>query len=419
MIKFKKFISDIPKTTVIEYLSKFEKDDDIKTILRFIYDPKILTGLSYNFLFEKLYSRNTFPKQNTDLYSAIRFFIVNGQLTSKTKKLEVIKSIYIGDPVFGDTYDEDIDLLCKVFSKSLSLGFNVKTLNKAFGKHFIKEFKVLLLNKYTGPESCYFKDNNIVIQEKIDGVRCIFKNGYLYTRAGNILEGMVSIKKDLENVSSEIVLDGELYFNSFKDTISAIAGDQSVLTYHIFDCLPLEEFDDIVPFGFPYWDRYEYLKGVIPTNTDNVRVIDNLYVGEFNESIIDHSFQEELEKGHEGIIIRNAEGLYKLGRSKDVLKLKESDTLDLEIIGFEEGEPYGKFKDSLGAIVLKLVTEDGKESTVRVSSGLTEEDRRIIWENKKDYLGQIAEIEYRKYSEDINGKPSVLLPVLKCIRIDK
>jgi len=65
-----------------------------------------------------------------------------------------------------------------------------------------------------------------------------------------------------------------------------------------------------------------------------------------------------LAQGHEGVIIRNSNGIYSFGpaRSSDIFKLKRFTDTEFNLVSFEEGK--GKNK---GMPVLVCVTADGKE----------------------------------------------------------
>lgn len=75
--------------------------------------------------------------------------------------------------------------------------------------------------------------------------------------------------------------------------------------------------------------------------------------------------------------------------SASVYRHKKTFTEDLLCEGFIEG--LGKFAGTLGAI--RATTKDG--TSVDVGGGLTDQDRREIWDNQDLYIGRWFEVEAR------------------------
>ena len=86
---------------------------------------------------------------------------------------------------------------------------------------------------------------------------------------------------------------------------------------------------------------------------------------------------------------------------------------DLKIIGFEEGT--GKNRNTLGAIIV-----DYKGNKVKVGSGFSDIDRDYIWNNQKELVDKIVEVQY--FEETTNKKDnniSLRFPVYLRLRSDK
>ena len=88
------------------------------------------------------------------------------------------------------------------------------------------------------------------------------------------------------------------------------------------------------------------------------------------------------------------------------------ETVDLRIIGFEEGS--SKNAGKLGALIV-----DYKGNEVGVGSGFTDFDREFIWNNQDQYLGKICEVQYFEESKNKDGGVSLRFPVFKHLRTDK
>ncbi|HRT02829.1 MAG TPA: hypothetical protein P5513_02695, partial [Candidatus Diapherotrites archaeon] len=98
-------------------------------------------------------------------------------------------------------------------------------------------------------------------------------------------------------------------------------------------------------------------------------------------------------------------------RSKDWIKIKSWNEIDLQIIGYEYGKPGTKYENMLGS----LVCSNGIINC-KVGSGFTDEQRKNI---KEDVVGKIATIKYNQLIKDSNGNYSLFLPVFSEIRDDK
>ena len=123
-------------------------------------------------------------------------------------------------------------------------------------------------------------------------------------------------------------------------------------------------------------------------------------------------FREFLKEDKEGLIIKDIEGIYEQKRSKAFVKMKAHKTYDVVIMGYEEPtkEYTGKELDTwefyegdipvtkyyynnwIGAIVFG-VWKDGKLVEVGRTSGMDEETRQLLSENREKYLGQVIEVE--------------------------
>lgn len=126
----------------------------------------------------------------------------------------------------------------------------------------------------------------------------------------------------------------------------------------------------------------------------------------------EQQFREFLKEGKEGLIIKDIEGIYEQKRSKAFVKMKAHKTYDVVIMGYEEPtrEYTGKELDTwelyegdtpvtkyyynnwIGAIVFG-VWKDGKLVEVGRTSGMDEETRQLLSENREEYLGQVIEVE--------------------------
>jgi DNA ligase-1 len=123
--------------------------------------------------------------------------------------------------------------------------------------------------------------------------------------------------------------------------------------------------------------------------------------------------EEEVANGEEGIMINILDAEYEFKRTNNLLKVKKMQTMDLEIIGFEEGT--GRLVDRLGAILVRY--KNG--NIVKVGSGFSDDLRVTVWNNQSDYLGNICEIQYFEETTNADGGESLRFPIFKDFRPDK
>ena len=323
---------------------------------------------------------------------------------------------------------EAAELLRKLICKDLVLGCEAKTINSVF-ENCIPTFDVQLAQKYfEKPERVEGK--TFAITTKIDGGRIIAIKDpagvvSFYTRAGQKYEGLV----DLEAAFSDsiwpngIVLDGEItilndagipskeaYKKAMKITRSD--GDKHGLKMKIFDILTYEEWINqrcehtydqrrllLNNLGYCYRSSYFELLPELYRGSDTSKILELL--------------DEALNNKEEGVMINICDAPYEFGRTWNLMKVKKMNTLDLEIIGFEEGE--GRLAGTLGAILVRY--KNG--NVVKVGSGFTDWLRKEIWANRNSHLGTICEIQYFEETTNADGGISLRFPVFKDFRYDK
>lgn len=303
-----------------------------------------------------------------------------------------------------------------VLKKNLRIGATAKTVNKAFGEIVVPSFDIMKADSYNPDMDL---NRKIIIQDKLDGYRCIItKQGNqitAYSSNGNIIP-LKTISERLMNIKGDVVLDGELV-NSTRTSTSKvinalIKGNQTIdditLIYYPFDIHP---FDDYVSGNHTKTtkDRLIDLEMMVAPNK-NVKPVKSVVVDRV-EQVIGLYKQARLE-GKEGIIVKDPEGLYEPKRSKNWIKLKGINSCTLKVVDVFEGT--NKYKGMLGGVICQsscgtLVT--------RVGSGFNDEDREVYW--KTPPIGQYFEILFNEIQFTEDKKPFIFLPRFKEHRIDK
>jgi DNA ligase-1 len=257
---------------------------------------------------------------------------------------------------------------------------------------------------------------------KLDGIRCIAvkKAGTVrfLTRTGRAIDGLGEIEAELCNHPLDsFVIDGELLVSDtaglpskeqFKATSKIVQrkGGKSGVTYHIFDCLEYADFEAGRSTA-PYGERRKLLESAY-AGMNHVKVVPALYSGA-DESRIEDIFSKARDDGQEGLMLNLNDEPYSFRRTNGLLKVKVMQDCDLKVIGFKEGE--GKFKDTLGSVVV-----DYKGNRLGVGTGIDDDTRRYIWENREALLGRTVTVQYFKETKDDKGRLSLRFPVFTGIR---
>lgn len=181
------------------------------------------------------------------------------------------------------------------------------------------------------------------VQPKFDGHRCIATidmdgNCHLWTRTRKPITGLPHIQRDIEAFAVRTGLigpfDGELYNHSYKDRFEELSSfirtpepkdGYTVVQYHIYD---------IADNTVTQWGRLTLLDKLNVTK-DSLVGVETIKVEDEDEMMA--AFDRFLEQGYEGLMVRNALGMYVNKRSYDLQKVKEFDDAEFKIIGVEEG----------------------------------------------------------------------------------
>ena len=317
---------------------------------------------------------------------------------------------------------EEQELYIKLLSKTLRLGVTAKTINKII-PGLIPEWEVQQaypIDKYPVAEGTEFW-----LTQKLNGVRATFYNGKLIARSGVPYKGLDDLISEIERLPlGAYVLDGELTLKdkgslsdneAFRVATGILNSDdvnKTAICYTVFDIIPREDFDSDNP-KIPYSERRKMLDIFSEFVSDNgtLRVLPVLYQGD-DQLVIDKLLGQMVAEDKEGLML-NTDVPYKRTRHKGILKIKRFYTMDLKIIGYEEGT--GRLEGTLGALVLEY-----KGNTVKVGSGFTDEQRTELWANRNDIIGSLCEVKYKEISSDKNtGLESLQFPVFVQMRFDK
>lgn len=254
-------------------------------------------------------------------------------------------------------------------------------------------FKPMLANDFN-----IYKDKltyPVMSQPKLDGVRAVVQESGMKSRNGKPHISTPHIHKALEKLfidNPDLVFDGELYvhkgecdFNKIislvrkkKPTLEDIEESKKHIKYHIYD-LPSH------PGTFA-----ERLGALMEMDLPECCILVPTSICMDEKSVMDH-YNEYMEKGYEGQMVRVIDSIYENKRSKSLLKHKVFFDNEFEIVGVEEGK--GKLTGKVGRLVF-----DGFDSAV---NGDHEYLEKLY--NSGNLIGKMATVKY--FELTAYGKP--------------
>jgi DNA ligase-1 len=214
-------------------------------------------------------------------------------------------------------------------------------------------------------------------QGKLDGHRCIaiVKDGKatLWSRTRKPITSVPHIVAQIEalvskNCVENIVLDGELYSHNYKDRFEELTSfirqetpkaGHEVVEYHIYD-LANEH-----PQDHRCFELQNLFRMVGPKFAPALRVVETVAVETEDEMM--EAFERFLAQGYEGLMVRNAAGMYVNKRSADLQKVKEFQDSEFEVVGIEEGR--GKLA---GHAIFVCKTATGEKFNVKLKGETSE-----------------------------------------------
>ena len=425
LFHFKDFVTEITASNAKKYkqdvLQRYKDDSVVHRYLKIAFDPYAVYGISTKKLHKSVPATSIIG-----IHSIFELFTYLTQHNTGTDQIVGLCQDFLDGVAAWDR--ESADLLEKLICKDLSIGCEAKTINSVI-PGLIPTFEVQLAQKYfEKPERVEGK--TFAITTKIDGGRIIAIKDpagtvSFYTRAGQKYEGLV----DLEAAFSDsiwpngIVLDGEItilndagipskeaYKKAMK--ITRADGDKHGLKMKVFDILTYDEWINqkcehtydqrrmlLNNLGYCYRSSYFELLPELYRGTDTSKILELL--------------EEAIANSEEGVMINICDAMYEFGRTWNLMKVKKMNTLDLQVVDYEEGS--GRLAGTLGAIHVRY--KDG--NIVKVGSGFSDELRRQIWTHEVMIVGKIVEIQYFEETTNADGGISLRFPVFKDFRPDK
>lgn len=358
---------------------------ELKGILKAAYDPFMMYYIKPTINWVQNVGISEFDNDTNKLLN----HLMSRRLSGNAAKQAVIAELSRLEPLSQT-------LLLNILNKDLCIGLAAKSINKVF-PGLISSFPVQLAKLYEGKMQW-----PCLGSYKIDGLRCIYQNGKLYSRKGHVLVGLEHIAEkfasfDLARVDGEIIVPGKR-FDDLSGEIRAFRKTDDA-QYMVFDVHSREP--------LPLYKRQVLADNLCNTiNDHSIQYVQHRTL-RCEEEAMD-MYDEAIDLGFEGLVIKKEDGLAFDGRNNDWQKIKPVDTVDVEVTGIELGT--GKYENMVGSLVCDF---NGKE--IHVGGGLSD-FQRVDWVlDPNAIVGKTIEVSYMELSK--NG--ALRHPRLKCVRGDK
>ena len=223
------------------------------------------------------------------------------------------------------------------------------------------------------------------IQGKLDGIRCLVKvrDGKIeiVSRKNKKFRSLRHLESSFSEILENCILDGELYSDelTFQEIASAVKRDEP---NDLSEKIKVVFYDMISDRD--YEKRFEVLK-LIVANLDYADVVP--YDICSRSGNVDKYLERYIDKGYEGVMLRNLSGPYKInGRSKDLQKYKKF--IDDEFLLVDIVEGTGKFA-GMGVFLC-----EGPNGRFKATPKIDEKGKRELFQNKDKYIGGKVTIRY-------------------------
>lgn len=251
----------------------------------------------------------------------------------------------------------------------------------------------MLAHDYTkvGHRMCY----PCYVSAKLDGVRamafvCVSGEVTMTSRGGKQYDVPTHLSeqlRELSSISGVELFDGEVYKHgrSLQNIVSAVKSldneERGELEFWVFD----------IPSEKPWKDRYEDLmkchEHAMKLGLESIKFVLNVIVEDEGDArlVMNHY----LERGFEGMMLRNPEGPYRFNhRSPDLMKWKDFFDLEAKVIEVS--------RDKLDEGVLECEMQDGKKFECKMRG----KHVYRAYASMRTLIGAWITVRYQQFTDD-------------------
>ena len=296
----------------------------------------------------------------------------------------------------------ELEVISQLTKKSAQGKYHASKNTAAKGAKF---HECMLADKYNPKKHTDFPYYS---QPKLDGVRCLVSKYGMQSRNGKPIVSAPHILEALHpffDKHPDVVLDGELYNHELKDNFEKIISlvrktkptaedleeSKELVQYHVYDCIMDGTYDTRLAMLFNLPTLTFHQSHVLYLRHPIVKVHTRLI---YDEDDLNHFLGEYLEQGFEGQMLRVPDSPYEGKRSKFLIKHKEFEDEEFEIVSIEEGK--GNWAGAAKRIEIRLKDGTTQFSGVR---GSFDNLAEVLY-NANDYIGTEVTVRYQNKTED-------------------
>lgn len=247
----------------------------------------------------------------------------------------------------------------------------------------------------------------IATQPKLDGIRCLVhldndddnivvlrsRNGNFYSFLDNLRQ---ELKLFLDCFPKGTILDGELFDVGLDFSIITSIVRRTVTRHPDEDLLKYYVYDLILPDNPNYQDRLSLLEKSYSTfkkkNKSKYLKLVETRKARHKDDLFRHH-EKYINDNYEGLIIRNYSAKYEMKRTSNLLKYKNFQEEEGEVIDVQEA-----LGTEEGAAILIILDPRGNKVPVRFIGSI---ERRREWvKNPNLVLGKLATVSFQELSKD-------------------
>lgn len=379
----------------VAVLKKHKDNALLQRVLKMTYDKVIYRYyLTMNHWYKKLGS-NPFPvteNVTTSLEQALDFLEhkLSERVLTGNDAIEAMEAIFLS----MDTIDRD--LLIKVINRDLRINCGRTQINKVFGDLITKPvymrcgvFTTKTAKDIKFPAFIQLKADGTYREMQVSGGKIEFlsRSGeqYTYTFADDLIDVLPD-----GHYMGEMIVEGTENRAESNGLLNSDNPPMDKIMFHLWDYVTPEEYTNAsrkAKNTTKYAKRLRTLSEILEkVNHRQLKLIESHLVSSIPEAF--DKVTAWMEQGLEGGILKDADGVFKDGTSKQQLKMKLEMTIDVRVTGFKEGRIGTKREKTFGAIEYKTDDDKIKGSC----SGFSDEQLEKINSERDWYIGKIIAV---------------------------
>ena len=381
-------------------LKKYSSNEQLQQVLKMAYDTVAFT---YGVSVEQISKFEPKTEISIDLDFALSSLShdLAGRIVTGHAALQLAANL------IGNLPEKDGELLKKIINHDLRINLGKTQINKVFNGLITKP-TYMRCDVYSKKTAKNIKFPAIV-QLKADGTYREFNvhDGKVTSRSrsGEDYE-YPFIFEQLKSFPNGIYT-GELTVKGYSDRakgnglINSDNPPHEDIILELWDYITHMEYmlaqlkDRKNPCCIPYIKRFEMLCNEINQRDSlrNIKLIPYETANTLTEALQQTS--KWMDQGYEGAILKDLNGVFKDGTSKQQLKLKLEISAEMRCVGFNEGAKGTKREGKIGSI--RFANDEG---TIKGScSGFTDNELDFFTINQNDLFGKIMEVRFNDLSK--------------------